>query len=56
MKKVIAILAVAGLMTACNNGTSTISKVDSTKVDSTKVSVDTAAIATPGVITKSVVK
>ena len=51
MKKVFAILAVAGLMTACNNaaapevkGGDSTAKVDSTKkVDSSAVKVDSTA-------------
>ncbi len=45
MKKVFAILAVAGVMTACNNGENKEAKVDSAvvKVDSAAVKVDSAA-------------
>lgn len=47
MKKVFAILAVAGLMTACSNGEKTEAAADTTKaatVDTTKATtVDTAA-------------
>ena len=44
MKKVFAILAVAGLMTACNNAAAPEVKADSTaKVDST-VKVDSSAV------------
>ncbi|MDB5229837.1 MAG: hypothetical protein JWN76_642 [Chitinophagaceae bacterium] len=34
MKKLLAILAVAGVMTACNNGDSSTTATDSTKTDS----------------------
>ena len=47
MKKVFAILAVAGLMTACNNAEKTEAAVDSTAVaaDTTAVAVDSTAAA-----------
>ncbi len=47
MKKVFAILAVAGLMTACNNAAKTEAPADSTAttVDSTVAPVDSAAAA-----------
>lgn len=52
MKKVFAILAVAGFMAACNNGENKEAKVDSpaaavdtTKVDSSKLAVDTTTKA-----------
>ncbi len=46
MKKVFAILAVAGVMTACNNGENKEAKVDSAvvKVDSAAKKVDSAAV------------
>ena len=40
MKKLFAILAVAGLMTACNNASTTAATADSTKKDTAKVAVD----------------
>lgn len=45
MKKVFAILAVAGLMTACSNGEKTEAAADTTKatVDTAAAKVDTAA-------------
>lgn len=50
MKKVFAILAVAGFMAACNNGEnkevkadSPAAAVDTTKVDTSKMAVDTAS-------------
>ncbi|MDE3126081.1 MAG: hypothetical protein KGK14_11240 [Bacteroidota bacterium] len=46
MKKLLAVLAVAGVMTACNNAKSDEAKTDSTtavKVDSSATKVDTAA-------------
>ncbi len=46
MKKVFAILAVAGLMTACSNGEKTEAAADTTKaatVDTASKTVDTAA-------------
>jgi hypothetical protein len=48
MKKVFAILAVAGLMAACNNGENKEVKADSPKaaaMDSAKASMDTAKAA-----------
>ncbi len=47
MKKVFAILAVAGLMTACNNAEKTEATADSAAVtvDTAAVTVDTAAAA-----------
>jgi hypothetical protein len=52
MKKVFAILAVAGVMTACNNGENKEVKADTpvNKIDSAAVKVDTAvkaAVDTP---------
>ena len=46
MKKVFAILAVAGLMTACNNAEKTEATVDSaaTTVDTAAVAVDSSAV------------
>ena len=38
MKKLLAILAVAGVMSACNNGDTSSSTTDSTKTDSTTMS------------------
>ena len=46
MKKLLAVLAVAGVMAACNNAKSDEAKTDSTtavKVDSSATKVDTAA-------------
>ena len=44
MKKVFAILAVAGFMAACNSGENKTAAVDSTKaVDSAKAAMDTTA-------------
>jgi len=40
MKKAILVLAVAGLLAACNNTATTATSTDSTKVDSTKVITD----------------
>ena len=45
MKKVFAILAVAGLMAACNNAENKEAKVDTVKVDTVKAAVDTAKAA-----------
>jgi hypothetical protein len=46
MKKVFAILAVAGLMTACSNGEKTEAAADTTAttVDTTATTVDTTAV------------
>ena len=57
MKKVFAILAVAGVMAACNNGENKEVKADTpvTKVDSAAVKVDTAAKAAVDTAKKAVV-
>ena len=47
MKKAILVLAVAGLLAACNNTTSTATSTDSTKVDSTVV--DSAKVITDSI-------
>ncbi|MDE3234670.1 MAG: hypothetical protein KGO81_01860 [Bacteroidota bacterium] len=41
MKKLLAILAVAGVMAACNNAKTDAASADSTKKDSATVAVDT---------------
>ena len=55
MKKVFAILAVAGLMAACNNAENKEAKVDTVKVDTVKAAVDTAAKAVVDTAKKAVV-
>ena len=45
MKKVFAILAVAGFMASCNSGENKAATADTAKVDTAKVAVDTTAKA-----------